>query len=146
MSSILLLTIPLRYFMSSLVWVEVCIPDVEEIYFYLFVANRIRIFICCSFWYGITVVDMHYLLNYYKSVLSAGVLLVSTFYGTPFHLTNPPQTDLDALPEPSLANSDNSASPKTSPKRPFKATARQAKPEAEEAMPEAVGKELTDST
>jgi len=32
------------------------------------------------------------------------------------------------------------------PNRPFKAVAKQAKPEADEAIPEAVGKELTDYT
>ena len=32
------------------------------------------------------------------------------------------------------------------PNSPFKAVAKHAKPEAEEAIPEAVGKELTDST
>jgi hypothetical protein len=47
-----------------------------------------------------------------------------------------------ALPEPNLANSDNSVSFKMLPNNPFKAEARHASPEADDAIPEAVGKEF----
>lgn len=90
--------------------------------------------------------EMHYLLNY--SNLSS-----PTFYfdsinslGTPLHLTKPPNTDLDALPDPNLANSESYFSSRMLPNNPFKAVAKQAKPEADEAIPEAVGKEFVDST
>jgi hypothetical protein len=47
-----------------------------------------------------------------------------------------------ALPEPNLASSDNSVSFKILPNNPFKAEARHASPEADDAIPEAVGKEF----
>lgn len=64
----------------------------------------------------------------------------------PFHLTKPPCIDRHALPEPNLANSDNSTSVNILSKRPFKAQAKQANPEAEEAIPEAVGNEFLEIT
>ena len=62
--------------------------------------------------------------------------------GTPFQWTRPPHIDLDALPDPNLASSDNSSSDKISPNKPLIAAAKQDNPEADEAIPEAVGKEF----
>jgi hypothetical protein len=124
---------------------DVCIPDVEDIYFYLLFASRIIIFMSPSFSSPTTVFDMHYLLSFYSASSPTFSFRLSKYWGTPCHLTNPPQTDLDALPDPSRANYDNSTSLRTFPKSPFKATARQASPEAEEAIPEAVGKELLET-
>lgn len=89
---------------------------------------------------------MHSLLNYFNFVSSTFYLHCINYPGTPLHLTNPPKTDLDALPDPNLANSESYFSSRMLPNNPFKAVAKQAKPEAEEAIPEAVGKELIDST
>ncbi len=89
---------------------------------------------------------MHYLLNYFNFYYSTFSFDRTSSLGTPLHLTSPPNTDLEALPEPNLASSESYLSSRMFPNRPFKAVAKQAKPEAEEAIPEAVGKELTDST
>lgn len=87
---------------------------------------------------------MHYLLNFSKSYFPTFCGDSINSFGTPFHLTSPPNTDLEALPEPNLASYESSFSSSTFPNNPFKAVAKQAKPEADEAMPEAVGNELTD--
>ena len=89
---------------------------------------------------------MDCLLNYSSLSLVAFCFEISSSFDTPFHPTNPPNTDLDALPEPNLANYESYVWSRMFPKRPFKAVAKHAKPEADEAMPEAVGNELTDST
>ncbi len=47
---------------------------------------------------------MHFLLIYYSSYLFASLEENNSYLGTPFHLTNPPNTDLEALPDPNLAN------------------------------------------
>lgn len=65
---------------------------------------------------------------------------------TPFHLTNPPWIERHALPEPNLASSDNYISFKIFPNNPFNAEARQASPEADEAIPDAVGNEFLETT
>ena len=89
---------------------------------------------------------MHCLLSYSSLSLVAFCSENSSSFDTPFHLTKPPNTDLDALPEPNLANYESYVSSRMFSKIPFKAVAKHAKPEADEAMPEAVGNELTDST
>lgn len=144
MVSILLLAMLLRYFMSSLVSTDVCMPEVDDTSFYLLFASRISTFMCSSFECGATVLDMHSLLSF-SNMPTPTYFYSSIFSLTPLHRTNPPQTDLDALPEPNLANSDNYTSFSAFPKSPFNATARQASPEAEEAIPEAVGNEFTES-
>lgn len=53
--------------------------------------------------------------------------------------------DLEALPEPNLASSDTLFSSKHPLNKLFKQTAMAASPEADEAIPEAVGNELVDS-
>ena len=88
---------------------------------------------------------MHSLLSFYN-ICSSTFYSNNNYFGTPFHLTKPPNTDLEALPEPNLANSESYFWSRMLPNIPFKAVAKHAKPEAEEAIPEAVGKELTDST
>ncbi len=89
---------------------------------------------------------MHSLLNYSSLSSLAFCCENNSYFDTPFHLTRPPNTDLEALPDPNLANTESSFSSRMFPNSPFKAVAKHAKPEAEEAMPDAVGKEFTDST
>lgn len=92
---------------------------------------------------GTTVVVTLSLLNFSKTYFD--LLGLSNIYlETPFHLTNPPQIDRAALPDPNLASSDNYASVSKFPNNPFKAAAKQANPEADDAIPEAVGNEFTD--
>ena len=121
-------------------------PEVEDTSFFLSFANKITTFISFNYSAPKTVWEMHFLL---RSLNNSSVFWIypdKTFLGTPVHLTSPPHIDRDALPEPKRANSDNSSPFSTLSKRPFKAAARQAKPDAEDAIPEAVGKELTDFT
>ena len=89
---------------------------------------------------------MHCLLNYWSCFSFNAEVERFISGGTPFQRTNPPYTDLEALPDPLLANSESSALVRILPNSPLIEAARQASPEAEEAIPEAVGKELTDST
>ena len=89
---------------------------------------------------------MHSLLNYFSLSSFTFYFVSIDSLGTPRHLTNPPNTDLDALPDPNLASYESYFSSRMLPNKPFKAVAKQARPEADEAIPEAVGKELTDYT
>lgn len=66
------------------------------------------------------------------------------YVSIPDHFTNPPYIDLDALPEPNLASSDTLFSSKQLPNNLFKHTAILDNPEADDAMPDAVGNELLD--
>lgn len=63
---------------------------VEEVYFYLLFANKMRIFILVSFVCGTAVNDMHYLLSFSRDYFVGSVLLAKVSAGTPFHLTSPP--------------------------------------------------------
>jgi hypothetical protein len=87
---------------------------------------------------------MHSLLNFSSLSWLEIFYANKSCFGTPFHLTRPPNTDLDALPDPNLAKTESSFSSRMFPNSPFKAVAKHARPEAEEAMPDAVGNELTD--
>ena len=71
-------------------------------------------------------------------------MLKSNSFGTPFHRTNPPNTEREALPEPNRANYDSYIYDKIFPNKAFKADAKHAKPEADEAIPDAVGNEFID--
>ena len=86
---------------------------------------------------------MHYLLNFYR-IYCVFYLSFSfkTLLGTPIQWTNPPQTDLDALPDPRRANYEISYEESILLNIPLSPTAKQAKPDADEAIPEAVGKLL----
>lgn len=121
-------------------------PFVEEVSFYLFVAKRQMIFMNESSFSSRIENEMHSLLNYFN--LSSPTFYFDSInsFGTPFHLTSPPNTDLDALPDPNRANYESYFSSKMLPNNPLRAVAKQAKPDADEAIPEAVGKELVDST
>lgn len=121
-------------------------PEVDDTYFYLLFAKSINTFIFFSCSWDATVLDIHTLLNFYNYSCPIWVLWWTKFYGTPFHLTKPPHTDLEALPEPNRANYDNSTWLKIFPNIPFKAAAKHANPEADEAIPEAVGNEFFDYT
>lgn len=119
-------------------------PLVDEVSFYLFVANRQMIFMNESSFSLRMEKDMHYLLNYDSLCSLTFCFYYISSLGTPFHLTSPPKTDREALPEPKRANYESYFSSKMLPNNPFKAVAKQAKPDAEEAIPEAVGNELVD--
>lgn len=76
--------------MSSLVFTDVAIPDVDEIYFSLLFANRINTFIFYSFLWSATVYEIHSLL----SLLSSSGVYSGRYFKicseTPFQMTSPP--------------------------------------------------------
>lgn len=135
-----------RCVMRSLVSTEFCMPEVEETYFCLSLANSISTFMFFSLWSATTVWDMHFLLSSSNKPGVFSMLLENIYSLTPVHRTRPPQIDREALPDPNRANYDSYSEERTLPNSPFKAAARQARPEADDAIPEAVGKEFTDLT
>lgn len=82
-------------------------PDVDEIYFCFLWANKAITFIYCKDFCGKIVSEIHCLLNLFSYYYDNFYLKGKIYRGTPFHLTNPPYTERDALPEPNLANYDN---------------------------------------
>ena len=146
MVSIRVFAIEFLIFISSLVSTDCCMPEVEETSFFLSLAKRMRTFIFFSSSAATAVNEMHFLLNYSNRSGFFSIFPPKTSYDTPFQRTNPPQIDLDALPEPNLASYESYSAERTLSKSPFKAAARHARPEAEEAIPEAVGNELVDLT
>ena len=54
--------------------------------------------------YDLIQVEIHYLLRFYNYCSSQSFFLSENSLGTPFHLTSPPKTDLEALPDPNLAS------------------------------------------
>ena len=85
---------------------DVDMPDVDDIYFYLLFAKSISTLKLCNYSLGTTVYDMHYLLSLVNNYGVCYWFSLYIFEGIPFHRTSPPWTDLEALPEPNLANYD----------------------------------------
>lgn len=103
-SSILFLAIKFLCLINSLVSTDCCIPEVEDIYFCFLWASKAITFMNFNSDTGIVENDIHYLLSLFNSSSLFFSFSTKTSFFIPIHLTSPPCTDLEALPEPKRAN------------------------------------------
>lgn len=138
--AILSAAISLRSLMSALVETLDFIPSVELVCLGSAPASRMMTLTQSRSSAGRRGLATHYLESLSSS--EAGGSWQKALGGTPFHSTSPPKMDLEALPDPRRADSERLAQLSRSWRSLSRQSASAESPEADEASPEAVGKEF----